>query len=253
MKFTPTVHDALIPTHIRANAKKGVPVIGPPDLCRGRSLAICGAGPSLTQPEGHDEVWGCNRAALYVECTHAVCIDPSRVMCDVWEDPPEVVYFLASVVHPDLIEHLTKHRRRVALFHSLHTGRQVDEAAMYGRLFARTCVTHSGMNVVCRAVDLALWLGYHVTLYGCDMAFGTELEMYTDGSPYDGGWWLTTEIDGRTWRTKGDMLYSARDLIRLQREHPDRIEFVGDTLPAALRDQPDSIIDREWRTEERAA
>lgn len=251
--FSPTVHDALIPAQVRANAKKGVPVIGPPGLCEGRSLAICGAGPSLVQPEGYDEVWACNRAVHHVEATHGVCIDPSPVMSDVWASPPEAVYFLASVVSPDLVDHLLGFGRRVAFFHSLQTTRQEPETELYGRLYARTCLAHSGMNVAARAVDLGLWLGYRrITLYGCDMAFGEDRQMYADGARYDGDWWLTTEIDGRRWRTKGDMLHSAITLVRLRRAHP-AIHFAGDTLLRALQGQPDTVLDREWQTEERAA
>lgn len=254
VEVVPVVHDALIPSHVRENARQGLPVIGPPGLCEGRSLAICGAGPSLEQPEDFDEVWACNRAVHHVASTHAVCIDPSRAMCEVWAESPDVVYFLASVVSPYLIEHLSAHGRRIALFHSLQTKRQEEEAAMYGQLFARTALTHTGMNVVCRAVDLALWLGYsRIALYGCDMAFGEGRAMYADGARYDGAWWLTTRLDGTVWRTKPDMLYSAVDLVRLHRAHPGRIEFVGDTLLSALQDQPDAVLDREWLREEKAA
>lgn len=256
IQVTPTVHDALIPAQVRANARrKDVPVIGPEGICsRGRWVAICGAGPSLTQPMGYDEVWACNRAVHQVECTHAVAIDPSPDMLQVFSGAPDVVYFLASVVSPKLVDMLLHHDRRVAFFHSLQTTRQEDEAELYGRLFPRTALTHSGMNVVTRAVDLALWLGYdRIDLYGCDMAFGPDAEMYADGTPYDGDWWLTTTLDGRKWRTKIDMLRSALDLVRLQREHLGRIGFVGDTLPSALQDQPEHVLNRTWDTEERAA
>lgn len=253
--LVPTVHDALIPANVRLNAKRvDVPVIGPAGLCQGRSLAICGSGPSLEQPTGYDEVWACNRAAQHVDCTHALSIEPSRVMLDTWADPPVATYFLATTVHPQLVEHVAAHGRPVAFFHSLHTNRHEDEVLLYARLFPKTALTHTGTNGVCRAVDLALWLGYaRIDLYGCDMALGAGRLLHADGTRYEGVWWLTTEIEGRAWVTKPDMLYSAVDLVRLRRVYPERIAFVGDTLLRALQHQPDDVLNREWTLEERAA
>ena len=247
----PVVPDCLIPNQIRRNARSGVPVIGPEGLCAGRSVAICGAGPSLVQPDGYDEVWACNRAVYHVTSTHGVCIDPSREMCRVWRAAPDLAYFLGSAVSPHLVAQLRPHR--MAFFHSLQTQDNDEETRLYGELFARTALAHTGMNVASRAVDLALWLGYStVDLYGCDMAFGANREMYADGARYDGGWWLETELGGRLWRTKGDMLATAVALVRLRRERPE-LRFIGDTLLRALQHQPDDILDHEWQKREYAA
>ena len=52
------------------------------------------------------------------------------------------------------------------------------------------------------------------------------------------------EIDGRVWVSKPDLLISAVWLEKMRRNMPDRLVFVGDTLPVALRDKSDTFLMR---------
>ena len=231
---------------------------------RGRSVVICGAGPSLAAAAPllgtFDEVWACNRALTYLAAaglrvTHAVAIEPAARIMEAWPVLPDVVYYLATCVHPTLTERVAR-AHRVVQFHSMQTARPIDETTLYALLYPKTVLTHTGMSVVNRALDLAAWLGYsRIRLAGCDLSIQAGA-MYADGQPYEGAWTLTGTVDGRTWRTKPDMLYSALDLVRVRRSEPrGRIGFIGTTLPRALQDKPESFLQRciRWEPKRKAA
>jgi hypothetical protein len=98
----------------------------------GKTLIICGAGPSLRQHHqwlldtpAH-EVWACNGAANYLHdhqlpMTHAVTVDGSEEMFSdpyEWQTTYDITYMVASCVHPGLIPHLKAQGRRFKMFHS---------------------------------------------------------------------------------------------------------------------------------------
>lgn len=95
----------------------------------GKSVLICGAGPTLNDhiaahAKSHDELWACNSALPWLisqgyRVTHGITVDQTPAMLNEWETVPDVEYLLASTVHPFLTEYLIeKHHRRVRWFHS---------------------------------------------------------------------------------------------------------------------------------------
>jgi hypothetical protein len=75
-----------------------------------------------------------------------------------------------------------------------------------------------------------------------------ECVMHADGShPLRSGASDTTlgaEIDGRYWETKTDMAITAVHLVYMKRHFGDRLRLIGDTLPNALMDKPESFLER---------
>jgi hypothetical protein len=54
---------------------------------------------------------------------------------------------------------------------------------------------------------------------------------------------MSGEINGRTWRTRPDMLMDAVHLVRRVRQANGRIRLMGDTLPVALLGKDDATLD----------
>jgi len=229
------------------------------DSHKGQRLVLCGAGPSLRDGigpamDGHDgECWGINSALVWLwnqghKVTHGFTVDQTLPMLEEWESAPPVEYLLATSVHPNLTDFLTAKGRQVTFFHNF-VGMQPKgvEEFMYQRLFPGTCMVGGGLNSVNRALCLALWMGFDpIVILGADCALGPNDEMHADGGgPEVAGATaliLEGEIDGRTWRTKTDMIVSAVDLVRMKRQFGDRLELVGDTLPNALMDKDDAFL-----------
>jgi hypothetical protein len=143
------------------------------------------------------------------------------------------------------------------------------EMGLYGGLFEETAITGSGLNATTRGLDLAGYMGFKKAyVLGADCAirlkrrppegerFGTpaymkwlneDAEMHADGgsavaseaTPIT----LGGEIDGRWWETKPDLAITASWLVKMAKAIPN-IELVGDTLPNALMDKPDSFLDQ---------
>jgi hypothetical protein len=244
-----------------------VPVFGTLNEFDGDTVAICGAGPSLNDAyrviRKATHVWGCNRAANFLESrkwklTHAVGIDAGTAMYeDCWATPPKVSieYILASNVHPRLVDELLTAGQRVRFFHSIRGG--IDEEVQWYTNFFPPCpIVGQGLNVVNRAVELAMFLGYkRVYVCGADNALGDSDTMYADGSSRDGQVILNGEVHGRKWRTTPDMLMSATNLARMKWAYGGRLELVGNTLPRALSLTDDKFLDKcvRWATPEEAA
>jgi hypothetical protein len=148
---------------------------------------------------------------------------------------------------------------------------------MYQVFFPSTVRCGSGLNAVNRALDLADFMGFEkITILGADCAlrFTTpqpdpalgmeehlrwlreEVVMHADG-----GHALASNatmitllgvIDGREWLVKPDMIISAVHLVKARQllNDPkrggvvDRVTFIGDTLPNALKDKPDEYLKR---------
>ena len=77
--------------YIAANRFTAPCVTLQPDTCQGRTLALCGAGPSLAKHviEGVDDVWACNSALPYltgkgVRVTAGVGIDQTPGLLREW-------------------------------------------------------------------------------------------------------------------------------------------------------------------------
>lgn len=234
----------------------------------GGEIAICGAGPSL---EGFidalgtfkGDVWGANRALNYLHDrginADGVAIDPStRMFGQVWTDPPDVTYYLATTVNPGLVWWLEKHDRDIRYFHSLRNCK--GEMELYRMLYPDTVLAGHGLNVVNRAIDVAEYMGYtRIYVAGADNALGKDGEFYAGGGDATnaGDVTLKGEINGRLWETKTDMLMSAVELVRRKRDLKQqgvRLIFVGDTLPRALESKSEAFLRRviDWRENQAA-
>jgi hypothetical protein len=226
-----------------------------PALRTGYSVAICGAGPSLAYQKiwGADQVWACNSALPYLwdiagaQVDVAIGIDQTKGMIREWASPPDVPYYLASSVDPALVQHLEAHGRSVSFFHN-HVGFAEDEFQHYCATWPPTLMVGEGFTVVSRAIGLALWMGYErIDVYGADCAFGENDVTHANGdvasAAYDNPLIMAGEINGRTWRTRPDMLMDAVHLVRRVRQANGRIRLMGDTLPVALLGKDDATLD----------
>lgn len=226
--------------------------------CRDKELIICGAGPSLATfrpalEKFKGEIWGTNRALNYlhewgITKAKGVAIDPHTTMIgEVWANPPDTDYLLATTVNPGLVNHLEKHGRPIRYFHSLRGTEK--ERYLYRLLYPDTCLAGRGLNVVNRALDLADYMGFSkIYIAGADNALGPDGELYADGSKMrEGDVWLYGKIDKKTFATKVDMLMSATELVRVKKEMKakgKRVVFLGRTLPAALDGKSEAFLKR---------
>lgn len=227
------------------------------------------------------DVWACNSALPYlcdrgVRVTHGFTIDQGLGMLATgeWDRVFDVTYLLASSVHPDLVEHLAD--RPLQMFHSFlglpapanwieRDGFGSYEDWLYRKLYDASICVGAGLNSVPRAISLAVAMGYtDIRVYGADCACRVnppepptadptpaytawleQLVMYADGrspaiyGPHEA--MLRYAIDGDVWFTRTDMGISAEHLVKLDREYPGRITYVGDTLVSALQRQSDTF------------
>lgn len=230
-----------------------------------------------------DEVWGCNSALPWLHdnghrVTHGFTVDQTPHMITEWYSAPPVEYIVASTIHPHLTEYLLSKGRTLRWFHNFvglkkppvewEGRRMMYEDWMYTALYPPTVRAGSGLNTVNRAVDVARYAGAErVTILGADCALRVksnppdlphthpdfirwlkeETEMHADGGHalVSGATAVTlhAEIDGRLWVTKPDMAISAVWLADVARHHPE-VELVGDTLPNAVKDKPETFMDR---------
>lgn len=205
---------------IRANARPGTPV-AVPDSRRGRTLTICGAGPSLADQTipATDEVWAVNSALPWLwrrdqRVTHGVTIDQGRAMLadHEWGLAVPVDYLVASSVHPDLVDLLEDAGQTVTFFHSYlgltdpegwdTAGRGPYETWLYRTLYGTTVMAGHGLNGVPRAVCLALGMGFdHITVLGADCAARPDCPPMPAPGSADYSDWLRQVplyVDGRT-------------------------------------------------------
>ncbi len=269
---------------IEANAKYAKRMLAP-NCHTGKSVVIVGAGPSLAEeyprlPQA-DHVWACNSALPYlmdrkVRVTHGFAIDQHPAMLDAheWARTFDVGYYVATSVHPTLVEHLRAKHRKITFFHNylgvpepegwnpLEHGMPADcsyELYLYRTKFDTSVQVGHGLNSVPRAVCLAIATGFSsITVVGADCACApdspimpdlqnrpneyadwmTRLVMYADGrtaSQYGTGSIMAeATIDGTRWHTRPDMVVSARHLVDLVRAYPGRVHLVGKTLANAF-------------------
>jgi hypothetical protein len=228
-----------------------------PAMRVGHTVAICGAGPSLGHADWQfhktaDALWACNSALPWLDgrgvpITAALGIDQTDGLIREWADPPDVPYYLASSVDPALVAHLESHGRTVSFFHN-HVGFMPGEFDYYCQTYPPTLMVGEGFTVVSRAIGLALWMGYErIDVYGADCAFSENDTAHANGevatTAYHNPLIMSGEINGRTWRTRPDMLMDAVHLVRRVRQANGRIRLMGDTLPVALLGKDDATLD----------
>jgi hypothetical protein len=69
---------------------------------------------------------------------------------------------------------------------------------------------------------------------------------HADGGESNQKWILRAEIDGRTYATHADLLYSAIDLVTRKRALGSRVEIIGDywDLGVVLGRKPRKFLER---------
>jgi hypothetical protein len=222
----------------------------------GKTVAICGAGPSLETADikDVDMVWACNSALPYlvdkgVRVAFGCAIDQTRTLLDEWADPPDVLYILATTVDPAVSKHLREHGRDILWVHNFCAWAEFEEEYKhYSETWPPGVLLGSGHTVVSRMIGVAEWMGFkRIDVYGADKAFGPDDITHANGTSAEDAYInplvMEGEIDGRVWRTRADMLYAAVQLVRRAKESNGRIRLIGDTLPNALWDKSDDFLD----------
>lgn len=253
-----------VPGYIIANARWKLPLVKH-NSHKKRMLAICGAGPSLRQQISNiaykvfkGDIWACNSALVWLyenghRVTHGIAADSTPMMYQrTWRSPPPIKYLLSSSVDPHLIIHLKSEGiTDITLFHNFVGF--AGESALYGKIYGKTCIVGDGLNMVNRAIGIAVYMGYRkILVLGADCALGTGDEWHADGArpeDFDGEQNKNTMeavIDGRVWRSHIDLLYSAGRLVEQKRIMGKRLRLIGDTLPNAI------LRSREYKKDPRA-
>lgn len=246
--------------YAEANRKTRPLVVAVPGIYAGKTLALCGAGPSLATANlngrEYDHVFACNSALPYlvergVRVTGGVGIDQTPRLSEEWADPPAVPYYLASTVDPTLVAHLQAHGRTPIFFHSA-VGFD-GEWDYYCNAWPAMYMVGQGFTVLSRFLGLADWMGFErIDLYGADCAFGPDDVTHANGTlaknAYVNPLIMAGEIDGRVWRTRPDMLMAAVELARRVRDSNGKYRLMGDTLPSALLDKDDAFLDLVCRS-----
>jgi hypothetical protein len=247
------------------------------------------------------EVWATNSAVPFLmergaRVTHAVGVDQTDGMLRDWAHPyPALPYLVATSIHPALREHLVTAGCHLHWFHNyLGLKNPADwtpvdqcwwcakpEAAhgpdhafkpttyelhLYRTLFQPAAWTMYGLNVVGRALCLALWLGYQqIHIWGSDCGAIAPSPMPAGNSPEYAKWMETiimyadgrnarevyTErgallespiMQGRQWITRADMVMTAQHLVTMAQWAKGRVKFMGDTMPGdILAEGPESF------------
>ena len=226
--------------------------------CEGKTLALCGAGPSLASEPIYqaDEVWGCNSAAGWLaehghNVTGAVAIDQTERMRDDWHRTPDVTHYIASTVHPSLTEHLLEQGKHIRVFHN-YVGWGDDEIDFYNsHPWPASFMMGTGATVLSRTIGLAAWMGFRrIDVYGADCSF-VDGVAHANGETIEDAFGHTSvmrgDIGGRVYETRPDMLMCAVDLVRLVAAYPGRVRLMGDTLPVALLGYDDAYLDEVIR------
>ena len=158
-KIVCAVAPGIIEQRIRDMRRSKLPRVRQQKI-HGRSLAICGGGPSirehLDEVRAFDEVWAINETAVWLKSQG---IDATLFTVDALPMAPEAYEvsraILATAVHPDAYRYLEG--RDVLIFDS-----------RYG-----------GSTSVSRAPQIALKLGFgRVTFFGCEGSMGGQTHVY---------------------------------------------------------------------------
>ena len=259
--------------YVDENLKTRPLIVSAADTYKGKTLALCGAGPSLRDADfnGCDYTFACNSALTYlwdkgVDVTAGVGIDQTPGLMEEWMDPPPVPYYVASSCDPALIKHLREHDRQCIFFHNfvglMDEDGNSDEMAYYSATWPTMFMVAQGFTVVGRFLGVAQWMGFErIDIYGADHAFLSTAERGspagkldiahangdTAGVAYGRPILYEGEIDGRVWRTRPDMLLAAVFLAKRARDSGGTIRLMGDTLPNALLDKDDKYLDQICR------
>lgn len=255
---------AKLPAFVRANRVlfAGDPLsemVGPDEYI-GKTIAVCGAGPSLNDERirGVTHVFACNSALQHllrsgVKVHAAVGIDQSPGLLREWSDvPTDIPFYVASSCDPHLIQHLITKGCRLRWFHNM-VG--IDgELDYYKREWPTPMfAVGMGMTVVSRFVWVAQWMGFErIDIYGADCAFGPNDVAHANGESaakaYGAPVIMEGETNGRVYRTRPDMLRDAVGLARMVQQSNGRFRLIGDTLPVQLLGKSEEYLNQVSRT-----
>lgn len=225
--------------YIRRNRQycRGPRDVVQPDSHKGQSVAICGAGWSLTQHEeqlrngGYDQIWGCNSALPYLwdaglPVTHGITVDQGEDMLKPVEfgRTLNVPYYLASSVHPLLAKKLARMHRQLTWFHNFvgmenpkdwvapepwasasanaQRGFKTLEMWLYETQWPSTVQVGYGLNTLPRSAIVAMFMGFaRIDLYGADHAAKPDAPPMPAGDAAAYSAWLKQVVLYATGRT----------------------------------------------------
>lgn len=231
-----------------------------PDELKGKNVVICGSGPSLTNPDVLEKIKKLQedgyilvalKKAIKVlhekgfKIDYAVSMDPgAHIACeDRIYKAPGITHILASSSDPELFKYLEG--EKIKIFHSACG--LPNEVTLYQQLFTDGTVMGGGYNVTNRAAAAFLYMGVnHMVFAGADGGWRDNEKFYADGTDNRPGVDMQDgcKVDGVRWNTRPDMLASSVALTRLAKKlGKDRIEFLGDVMPAKLMQKPEEFLD----------
>lgn len=191
------------------------------------SLAVAGGGPSLARNldklKDFGEVWGVNRTAQWL-CERDVpatffTVDPQYMPGMTGVERA----ILASSVHPDVLAELAG--KDVALFH-------IGEVEGHDGF-----VSEGGCSSVCRAVPLAVHMGYSsVTFFGCEGSYENKSHAYATTLQRCQ---TIVMADGREYVSQPDFELQCEYLAAFIREAPDYFREESGGLLSAMIADPD--------------
>ena len=233
---------------------------------KGDCAVILGSGPSLdtdevktalrelySEPNTH--FYACKAAIKWCADNvgvpeYGVSIDPGAHIACESKIPrvPGVIHIMATSSAPEVFDYLEN--ERVELFHSVCGGE--DELNLYKTLFEDSGIMQGGFNVINRALSISQYHGCVKYIFaGCDSGWREDQQIYIDGSKMmqkkvymnDAG-----AVDGKVWHSTPDMIASGVALARFAQNYDkmgdrDRVVFLGDVLPRAVRDKPDDFLE----------
>lgn len=229
---------------------------------KGKSLTICGAGPSLKDHikdyDQADQVWGCNSAVTWLannghRVTHGFAVDQTSHMYLEWKDAPDdIEYLVSTTIHPSLMELLINRERKYRFFNNF-VGMKGDavrwpdvngvdttmrrEEWLYALLFPPVVMAGSGLNAVTRALDIAAFMDFDsITVLGADCC------MRTKGKPNPA--WRLRSPEHTKWLKKNTVFHADGG-------HALASEATGMVFQATVdgkfwMTKPDMIITAEW-------
>lgn len=226
--------------HIDSVLKRGLPWCVRRKERKGK-VAIVASGPSASEyvdflKEFDGEIWGINGAFAWlmhrgVKPTAFVGLDPEPILKDYLIELPDVAYYLAAQVHPEVFDHLIGKNVRLWFAADSQVEFPFGAIPIYG-----------GSTCLGRAPNLAYHLGYReVHIFGCDSSYTHKSHVYGEQDAPAG--WFPLEMYGRVFMTNRQMLQQACDFAEQMVEwarpgddggRPLSVSLYGDGLLQAM-------------------
>lgn len=226
--------------HIDAALKRNLPWCVRRVPRKGK-VAIVASGPSATEfidllKEWDGEIWGINGAFAWlmhrgVKPTAFVGLDPEPILKDYLITTPDVTYYLAGQVHPEVFDFLNG--KNVRLWFPADSGVKYPFGAVQ---------IYGGSTCLGRAPNLAYHLGWRdVHIFGGDSSFREKSHVYGDNQLPAGT--FPIELGDRVFMTTRQMLQQACEFTEQMLEWarpgddgsaPLSVSLYGDGLMQAM-------------------